>query len=128
MLLIYLEKFICNLVELFDSKNAINFKQFISIDLQNCEMQVDEVDNVCYEREIELTNITKAGHPAGDPSQFAILQILGEGSFGKVFLVRKTFGPDIGTLYAMKVLRKATLKGVFISFFLFSFIIKNKKN
>ena len=77
---------------------------------QNCEMQVDEVDNECYEHEIELTNVTKAGHPAGDPSQFAILQILGEGSFGKVFLVRKTFGPDTGTLYAMKVLRKATLK------------------
>ena len=83
---------------------------------QNCEMQVDEVDNVCYEHEIELTNVTKAGHPAGDPSQFAILQILGEGSFGKVFLVRKTFGPDTGTLYAMKVLRKATLKSEFEHF------------
>ena len=34
-----------------------------------------------------------------------------QGSFGKVFLVRKIFGKDAGTLYAMKVLRKATLKG-----------------
>lgn len=29
----------------------------------------------------------------------------------QVFLVRKTMGNDAGTLYAMKVLRKATLKG-----------------
>ena len=63
-------------------------------------------------REIEVTNITKEGHPAADPSQFALLQVLGEGSFGKVYLVKKTIGPDVGTLYAMKVLRKATLKGM----------------
>lgn len=31
----------------------------------------------------------------------------------KVFLVRKIIGPDAGTLYAMKVLKKATLKGNF---------------
>lgn len=94
--------------------NSNRFPSFLNVAVeQNCEMQVDEVDNVCYEHEIELTNVTKAGHPAGDPSQFAILQILGEGSFGKVFLVRKTFGPDAGTLYAMKVLRKATLKSEF---------------
>ena len=36
--------------------------------------------------------------------------MLGEGSFGKVFLVRKITLPDAGTLYAMKVLKKATLK------------------
>ena len=29
----------------------------------------------------------------------------------KVFLVRKITGEDAGTLYAMKVLKKATLKG-----------------
>ena len=61
--------------------------------------------------EIEVTSITKDGHPVADPSQFALLSVLGEGSFGKVFLVKKLQGPDTGTLYAMKVLRKATLKG-----------------
>ncbi|XP_025016419.1 ribosomal protein S6 kinase alpha-2 isoform X2 [Tetranychus urticae] len=61
-------------------------------------------------REIEVTNVTKEGHPAADPNQFALLKVLGEGSFGKVYLVKKTIGPDAGTLYAMKVLRKATLK------------------
>ena len=33
-----------------------------------------------------------------------------QGSFGKVFLVRKVAGKDAGSLYAMKVLKKATLK------------------
>ena len=60
--------------------------------------------------EIEVTSVTKDGHPVADPSQFALLSVLGEGSFGKVFLVKKLTGPDNGTLYAMKVLRKATLK------------------
>ena len=33
-----------------------------------------------------------------------------QGSFGKVFLVRKVADKDAGSLYAMKVLKKATLK------------------
>lgn len=44
-------------------------------------------------------------------SSVSFLKVLGQGSFGKVFLVRKRGGPDAGTLYAMKVLKKATLKG-----------------
>jgi len=32
--------------------------------------------------------------------------------FKQVFLVRKIKGSDAGTLYAMKVLKKATLKGI----------------
>lgn len=32
--------------------------------------------------------------------------------FVKVFLVRKITGKDAGTLFAMKVLKKATLKGM----------------
>lgn len=35
--------------------------------------------------EIELTNITKDGYPKGAPDQFKLLQVLGQGSFGKVF-------------------------------------------
>lgn len=30
-------------------------------------------------------------------------------AYGKVFLVRKICGHDVGTLYAMKVLKKATI-------------------
>lgn len=62
------------------------------------------------EREFELRDVVKEGHDKADPSQFELLKVLGEGSFGKVFLVRKIVGMDAGTLYAMKVLKKATLK------------------
>jgi p90 ribosomal S6 kinase len=54
--------------------------------------------------------LVRNGHEKGDPSQFELLKVLGEGSFGKVFLVRKVVGADNGRLYAMKVLKKATLK------------------
>ncbi|XP_014288774.1 ribosomal protein S6 kinase 2 beta isoform X1 [Halyomorpha halys] len=62
------------------------------------------------EQEYELKEVVKEGHERADPSQFELLKVLGQGSFGKVFLVRKVVGADSGTLYAMKVLKKATLK------------------
>uniref|UniRef100_A0A1B6EJE7 Ribosomal protein S6 kinase n=2 Tax=Cuerna arida TaxID=1464854 RepID=A0A1B6EJE7_9HEMI len=62
------------------------------------------------ETEIELREVVKEGHDRAEPNQFELLKVLGQGSFGKVFLVRKIVGADSGTLYAMKVLKKATLK------------------
>ncbi|XP_017785338.1 PREDICTED: ribosomal protein S6 kinase alpha-1-like, partial [Nicrophorus vespilloides] len=62
------------------------------------------------DHEIELQDVCRDGHGKADPSQFELLKVLGEGSFGKVFLVRKVAGADAGTLYAMKVLKKASLK------------------
>ncbi|XP_078265588.1 ribosomal protein S6 kinase alpha-3-like isoform X2 [Rhinoraja longicauda] len=62
------------------------------------------------EQEIPITCLVKEGCEKADPAQFEILKVLGQGSFGKVFLVRKTEGNDAGHLYAMKVLKKATLK------------------
>lgn len=61
-------------------------------------------------KEIPITNHAKEGYEKADPAQFDLLKVLGQGSFGKVFLVRKKTGPDAGQLYAMKVLRKACLK------------------
>ncbi|ESO84964.1 hypothetical protein LOTGIDRAFT_236015 [Lottia gigantea] len=57
--------------------------------------------------EVDITNCCKF---KAQPSDFELLKVLGQGSFGKVFLVRKINGDDNGTLYAMKVLKKATLK------------------
>ncbi|XP_045449590.1 ribosomal protein S6 kinase 2 beta [Melitaea cinxia] len=76
---------------------------------ESLESSVSNVDQN-YEREVELQDVVKEGHEKADPSQFELLKVLGEGSFGKVFLARKITGPDTGTLYAMKVLKKATLK------------------
>uniref|UniRef100_A0A8C7J4W1 Ribosomal protein S6 kinase n=1 Tax=Oncorhynchus kisutch TaxID=8019 RepID=A0A8C7J4W1_ONCKI len=64
-------------------------------------------------KEIDISQHTKEGFEKADPSQFELLKVLGQGSYGKVFLVRKIKGSDRGQLYAMKVLRKATLKGTY---------------
>ncbi|XP_030058120.1 ribosomal protein S6 kinase alpha-3 isoform X3 [Microcaecilia unicolor] len=61
-------------------------------------------------KEIAITHHVKEGHEKADCSHFEFLKVLGQGSFGKVFLVRKISGSDSGQLYAMKVLKKATLK------------------
>ena len=42
--------------------------------------------------EIEITQDTIKGCEKADPSQFELLKVLGQGSFGKVFLVRKITG------------------------------------
>lgn len=61
-------------------------------------------------KEIDISSHVKEGFEKADPSQFELLKVLGQGSYGKVFLVRKVTGSDAGQLYAMKVLKKAILK------------------
>ncbi|XP_062841637.1 ribosomal protein S6 kinase alpha-3 isoform X1 [Trichomycterus rosablanca] len=61
-------------------------------------------------KEISITHHVKEGSEKADPEDFELRKVLGQGSFGKVFLVKKITGPDAGQLYAMKVLKKATLK------------------
>ncbi|XP_038252467.1 ribosomal protein S6 kinase alpha-2 isoform X2 [Dermochelys coriacea] len=61
-------------------------------------------------KEIDISHHVKEGFEKADSSQFELLKVLGQGSYGKVFLVRKIKGSDAGQLYAMKVLKKATLK------------------
>uniref|UniRef100_A0A3Q3WF02 Protein kinase domain-containing protein n=1 Tax=Mola mola TaxID=94237 RepID=A0A3Q3WF02_MOLML len=67
-------------------------------------------------KEINITHVVKEGSEKADASQFELLKVLGQGSFGKVFLVRKVTPPDANQLYAMKVLKKATLKGTLASY------------
>ena len=40
---------------------------------------------------------------------FDLLKVLGTGAYGKVFLARKKTGANAGQLFAMKVLKKATI-------------------
>ncbi|XP_029625779.1 ribosomal protein S6 kinase alpha-3 isoform X1 [Salmo salar] len=87
--------------------------------LENSENEImddsmGEDETVCSDEgsvnEINITNHVKEGSERADPRQFELRKVLGQGSFGKVFLVKKITGPDAGQLYAMKVLKKATLK------------------
>jgi len=74
------------------------------------EMVIEDNEEEEEMREIEVANVTRAGCEKANVNQFELLRVLGQGSFGKVFLVRKIYGKDAGSLYAMKVLKKATLK------------------
>ncbi|TRY91783.1 hypothetical protein DNTS_023742 [Danionella cerebrum] len=58
----------------------------------------------------ELRNANLTGHMERvGIENFELLKVLGTGAYGKVFLVRKVSGHDSGKLYAMKVLKKATI-------------------
>ncbi|XP_066280404.1 ribosomal protein S6 kinase alpha-5-like [Branchiostoma lanceolatum] len=59
---------------------------------------------------LELKHAHLTGHPekVGRES-FELLKVLGTGAYGKVFLVRKISGHHAGQLFAMKVLKKATI-------------------
>uniref|UniRef100_A0A674K9J5 non-specific serine/threonine protein kinase n=1 Tax=Terrapene triunguis TaxID=2587831 RepID=A0A674K9J5_9SAUR len=81
-------------------RHDINLQLFLMFSFQ-------EEGNI---KEIAITHHVKEGHEKADPSQFELLKVLGQGSFGKVFLVKKISGSDARQLYAMKVLKKATLK------------------
>lgn len=70
-----------------------------------CQLEDDSIL-----KEFDISHHVKEGCEKADPSQFQLLKVLGQGSYGKVFLVRKIRGVDRGQLYAMKVLKKATLK------------------
>ncbi|XP_029767033.1 ribosomal protein S6 kinase alpha-4 [Terrapene carolina triunguis] len=60
--------------------------------------------------ELPLTDANLTGHEEKvGMENFELLKVLGTGAYGKVFLVRKMTGHDVGKLYAMKVLRKAAI-------------------
>ncbi|XP_060519439.1 ribosomal protein S6 kinase alpha-5-like isoform X2 [Cylas formicarius] len=56
-----------------------------------------------------ITYVNLSGADRVDMSHFDLLKVLGTGAYGKVFLVRKRGGSDNGRLYAMKVLKKASI-------------------
>eukprot|EP00123_Amoebidium_parasiticum_P011289 comp20628_c1_seq1/m.26682 comp20628_c1_seq1/g.26682 ORF comp20628_c1_seq1/g.26682 comp20628_c1_seq1/m.26682 type:complete len:439 (-) comp20628_c1_seq1:259-1575(-) len=60
----------------------------------------------------ETSLMTEAMNLDGErvgPESFELLKVLGQGGYGKVFLVRKTQGKHAGQHFAMKVLKKATI-------------------
>ncbi|XP_063201980.1 ribosomal protein S6 kinase alpha-6 isoform X1 [Chroicocephalus ridibundus] len=98
----------CHKMELYVSGGELN-------GLKMADEPMEEGEPYSYHdegsvKEIPITHHVKEGCEKADPAQFELLKVLGQGSFGKVFLVRKIIGPDAGQLYAMKVLKKASLK------------------
>ncbi|KAG5265632.1 hypothetical protein AALO_G00244620 [Alosa alosa] len=68
----------------------------------------EEGDLFTVKHELKNTNLTGHVERVGIEN-FELLKVLGTGAYGKVFLVRKVSGHDAGKLYAMKVLKKATI-------------------
>ena len=60
---------------------------------------------------VDLTCVAREGSAGAAicRDDFDFLAVVGKGSFGKVFLVRKRGGPDAGAVYALKSLRKEVL-------------------
>ncbi|XP_068215249.1 ribosomal protein S6 kinase beta-2 isoform X1 [Palaemon carinicauda] len=59
---------------------------------------------------LQLSDSTvNPGAEKARPSDFQLLKVLGKGGYGKVFQVRKMTGGKRGKIYAMKVLKKATI-------------------
>ncbi|KAM4014359.1 ribosomal protein S6 kinase alpha-5 [Anomaloglossus baeobatrachus] len=67
-----------------------------------------EGDLLTVTHELRSANLTGHAEKVGIEN-FELLKVLGTGAYGKVFLVRKISGHDSGKLYAMKVLKKATI-------------------
>ncbi|CAI9742841.1 S6 kinase beta-1-like [Octopus vulgaris] len=59
---------------------------------------------------VELSDetVNPGQHKVG-PQDFQLLRVLGKGGYGKVFQVRKVSGDDKSQIFAMKVLKKATI-------------------
>ncbi|KAA0189966.1 hypothetical protein HAZT_HAZT011456, partial [Hyalella azteca] len=49
------------------------------------------------------------GYDKCSTQDFQLLNVLGKGGYGKVFQVRKITGKDYGSIYAMKVVKKAVI-------------------
>ncbi|XP_071488974.1 ribosomal protein S6 kinase alpha-5-like [Diadema antillarum] len=67
---------------------------------------VEHTRTVCHE--LKNANLTGHAEKVGREN-FELLKVLGTGAYGKVFLVRKVGSHNNGKLFAMKVLKKATI-------------------
>ncbi|KAJ8678907.1 hypothetical protein QAD02_014694 [Eretmocerus hayati] len=74
-----------------------------------CVSHLVLIVDLIFPKSVRLINLADGGGKRVDMTHFDLLKVLGTGAYGKVFLVRKRLGADAGRLYAMKVLKKATI-------------------
>ncbi|XP_017775402.1 PREDICTED: ribosomal protein S6 kinase beta-2 isoform X2 [Nicrophorus vespilloides] len=77
---------------------------------QNPDVNTMLLEAVDLER-VPLTEqiVNPGGHDKTGPHDFELRKVLGKGGYGKVFQVCKTSGKDSNKIFAMKVLRKASI-------------------
>lgn len=68
---------------------------------------------VCSDQDLETVQLDASTVNGPDervgPKDFELLKVLGRGGYGKVLQVRKVNGQDAGQVFAMKVLKKASI-------------------
>ncbi|XP_052742668.1 ribosomal protein S6 kinase alpha-5 isoform X1 [Bicyclus anynana] len=102
----------------FNFFNENNFEEYF-VDVPTQATEAKEEDVKVFKETPVIVNADTVRHEIGyvnlngaskvDISHFDLLKVLGTGAYGKVFLVRKRCGVDEGKLYAMKVLKKASI-------------------
>nr|CAB3265768.1 ribosomal protein S6 kinase beta-2-like [Phallusia mammillata] len=79
----------------------------------NIELNENMAEDFMNEDELETIDLTETvvnkGTEKVGPHCFQLLKVLGKGGYGKVFQVRKMTEPDGGKIFAMKVLKKASI-------------------
>ncbi|XP_046840899.1 ribosomal protein S6 kinase beta-1-like [Xenia sp. Carnegie-2017] len=73
-------------------------------DCVDCDKDDSNMETVAISEEMVNPSDEKIG-----PESFELLKVLGKGGYGKVFQVRQVAGHNAGKIYAMKVLKKATI-------------------
>ncbi|XP_018575257.2 ribosomal protein S6 kinase beta-1 [Anoplophora glabripennis] len=93
-------------VEVDDSDDALEVE----------EDQYDQnpnINEIVESADIETVPLTEQnvnpGQEKTGPQDFELRKVLGKGGYGKVFQVKKITGKDANTVFAMKVLRKASI-------------------
>ncbi|XP_025155740.1 ribosomal protein S6 kinase beta-2 [Harpegnathos saltator] len=84
------------------------------IEINSVEYDADpNVNEIVKSDNVETVAISEQnvnlGRERVGPQDFELCKVIGKGGYGKVFQVRKTTGNDSGTIFAMKVLRKASI-------------------
>jgi p70 ribosomal S6 kinase len=87
--------------------NELNGVSDLNLNDKTIETNNEIQQNIHEELTINETTVNP-GCKVG-PVDFDLLKVLGKGGYGKVFQVKKTTGADKHKLYAMKVLKKATI-------------------
>ncbi|XP_008557174.1 ribosomal protein S6 kinase beta-1 [Microplitis demolitor] len=103
-------------IELHDVDNKITEEESDDeiIEIHEDEYNTDPNVNELIEADgVETVSISEqsvnCGRERAGPQDFELCKVIGKGGYGKVFQVRKITGNDAGTIFAMKVLRKASI-------------------
>ncbi|KAH0561876.1 ribosomal protein S6 kinase beta-1-like [Cotesia glomerata] len=103
-------------IELHDVDNKINEEESddevieINEDEYNADPNVNEFIEADGVENVPLSEQSvNRGRERAGPQDFELCKVIGKGGYGKVFQVRKITGNDAGTIFAMKVLRKASI-------------------